>query len=83
MVEVDDSGQGISEEAAAHIFEQGYSTKGEKNRGIGLALTQHAVQKQGGQIMLEEGEMGGACFVMIIPKNGGDSDEGQHTGSYY
>lgn len=83
VVEVDDSGQGISEEAAAHIFEQGYSTKGEKNRGIGLALTQHAVQKQGGQIMLEEGEMGGACFVMMIPKNGGDSDEGQHTGSYY
>ncbi|WP_339182685.1 sensor histidine kinase [Oceanobacillus sp. FSL W7-1293] len=75
VVEVDDSGQGISEEAAAHIFEQGYSTKGEKNRGIGLALTRHAVHKQGGQIMLEEGEMGGACFVMIIPKNGGDSDE--------
>lgn len=75
VVEVDDSGHGISEEAAAHIFEQGYSTKGEENRGIGLALTRHIVHKQGGQIMLEEGEMGGACFVMIIPKNGGDSDE--------
>ncbi|MEK4299828.1 sensor histidine kinase [Oceanobacillus sp. FSL W8-0428] len=75
VVEVDDSGQGVSEEAAVHIFEQGYSTKGEENRGIGLALTQNIVQKQGGQIMLEEGEMGGACFVMIIPKNGGDSDE--------
>lgn len=75
VVEVDDSGQGVSEEAAAHIFDQGYSTKGEENRGIGLALTQHIVHKQGGQIMLEEGEMGGACFVMIIPKNGGESDE--------
>jgi len=75
VVEVDDSGFGIAEEDAPHIFEQGYSTKEEENHGIGLALTRHIVHQSGGEIMLEEGEMGGACFVMIIPKSGGKSDE--------
>ncbi|WP_255584852.1 sensor histidine kinase [Virgibacillus saliphilus] len=75
VVEVDDSGPGITEANVPHIFEQGFSTKENGRRGSGLSLTQHIVHQSGGEIMLEEGEMGGACFVMIIPKNGGNTDE--------
>ncbi|UJL47191.1 sensor histidine kinase [Virgibacillus sp. NKC19-16] len=69
VVEVDDSGSGISEANMPHIFEQGFSTKEKGKRGSGLSLTRHIVHKSGGEVMLEEGEMRGACFVMIIPKN--------------
>ncbi|MGY0691921.1 ATP-binding protein [Virgibacillus sp. FSP13] len=71
VVEVEDSGSGISAADAAFIFEQGFSTKKGKHRGTGLALTQHVLHAIGGEITLEEGDLGGACFVMIIPKNGG------------
>ncbi|WP_010529546.1 ATP-binding protein [Lentibacillus jeotgali] len=75
VAEVEDSGPGVTEEAAPYIFEQGYSTKEYENRGHGLALTRHIVHASGGEVILEEGEMGGACFVMIIPGNGGHTDE--------
>ncbi|WP_255259703.1 sensor histidine kinase [Lentibacillus sp. CBA3610] len=75
VIEVDDSGPGVTEEDAPYIFEQGYSTKEKENGGTGLALSRHIVHQAGGEIMLEEGEMGGACFVLIIPKNGGNTDE--------
>lgn len=75
VTEVEDSGPGIADKDAPFIFEQGYTTKEGNNRGIGLALTRQIVRQAGGEMMLEEGEMGGACFVMIIPKYKGDEDE--------
>lgn len=70
LVEVEDSGPGIATVDIPYIFDQGFSTKNGANRGIGLALTYQAIKRIGGRIMLEESDMGGACFVMIIPKKG-------------
>ncbi|WP_239544186.1 ATP-binding protein [Virgibacillus halotolerans] len=75
VIEIDDSGPGISSEHIVYIFDQGFSTKKNPNRGTGLALCQHMLHKIGGALMLEEGELGGACFVMTIPKNGGQQHE--------
>lgn len=75
VVEVEDAGPGIDEEEAGLIFEQGYSTKEGDHRGVGLASTRQIVRKTGGEMMLEEGEMGGVCMVMIIPKYGEDLHE--------
>ncbi|GAB3062177.1 ATP-binding protein [Virgibacillus ainsalahensis] len=72
VVEVEDSGPGIAPEDAPFIFVQGFSTKESGSRGTGLALSRHLVLEAGGEIVLEEGELGGACFVMIIPKEGGN-----------
>lgn len=74
LVEVEDSGPGIAESDIPWIFEQGFSTKNGTHRGIGLALTYQAVQRIEGQLILEEGDLGGACFIMIIPKKGEDTD---------
>ena len=75
VIEVDDSGQGIAEEDESRVFEQGYSTKEGNQRGVGLASTRQMVRKTGGEMMLEEGELGGACFIMIIPRYGEDLNE--------
>lgn len=75
IIEVEDSGPGIAASAIPNIFEQGFSTKGGANRGIGLALSYQAIQRINGQITLEEGDLGGACFVMVIPKKGEQADE--------
>lgn len=74
ILEVDDSGSGISMDEAPHIFDQGYSTKQGSHRGTGLALTKHRLQEVNGTIMLEEGDLGGACFIVIIPKDEGDNN---------
>lgn len=75
VIEVEDSGPGVATADIPHIFNQGFSTKEGNNRGIGLALSYQAIQQIGGQITIEEGDMGGACFVMTIPKKGENADE--------
>ncbi|WP_405098705.1 ATP-binding protein [Oceanobacillus sp. FSL H7-0719] len=75
IIEIEDSGPGIPETDIPYIFSQGFSTKNGSNRGIGLALSSQTIRRINGQILLEEGDMGGACFVMIIPKKGVHADE--------
>lgn len=69
VFEIEDSGSGIKDEDAYKIFDQGFSTKEGLNRGIGLALANQLITEIGGAILLEEGELGGACFVITIPKD--------------
>ncbi len=66
--EVEDSGPGVTPEAAKVLFDQGYSTKSEIGRGMGLALSKKALHDVGGEIMFERSELGGALFVLVIPK---------------
>ncbi|ARK28681.1 Sensor histidine kinase DcuS [Halalkalibacter krulwichiae] len=70
IFEIEDSGPGVPEELTDQIFTLGFTTKAGSNRGIGLALTKQALNKIGGNVYLEEGELGGACFVITIPKDG-------------
>ncbi|MET3575917.1 ATP-binding protein [Bhargavaea ullalensis] len=71
LFEVEDSGEGISEEDARKVFNSGFSTKGD-GRGNGLALASEAILGVGGEVLIEDGESGGACFVISIPKNRGE-----------
>lgn len=70
LFEVDDSGPGIEEGNVPRIFEQGFSMKAGANRGTGLALSKIAVAHVDGEILYEEGELGGASFMIVIPKGG-------------
>jgi len=69
IFEIEDSGEGIPEGIAKKIFEQGFSLKEGSHRGFGLALTKQLLSEVKGVLYLEEGELGGACFVVSIPKN--------------
>lgn len=69
IFEVEDNGPGIDDGAFNKIFEQGFSTKSEAHRGIGLYLVKDLVVNLEGAILFEESELGGACFIVTIPKS--------------
>jgi two-component system, CitB family, sensor kinase len=69
LIEVEDNGPGVPPEQVAHIFEEGYSTKPGRHRGIGLALVARLCAEHGGQVTLEESELGGACFTVVLDRS--------------
>lgn len=68
VIEVWDNGTGVSSELLAHIYEQGFSTKGE-NRGVGLYLVQRSAERLGGSVQLDgrDADIGGARFTVDLP----------------
>lgn len=67
VFEIGDSGQGIPTELAEKIFARGFTTK-QQDRGHGLHLVMCALQDLGGEITLNDSELGGALFTVFIPK---------------
>lgn len=67
LITVDDTGSGISKEDRAHIFENGYSTKGE-GRGTGLYQVKSMVENFGGKITVETQEGVGSSFSVSFAK---------------
>jgi len=65
---VQDNGPGISEASSLEIFQDGFSTKQsqpDRRRGIGLALVQRLVHRDGGSIRTNTGP--GARFEVTLP----------------
>ncbi len=74
VIEVRDSGPGISEEHRAHIFERFYRVDKARARaaggaGLGLSIAQWAVASHGGTIEVESAEGGGSIFRIRLPKS--------------
>lgn len=69
IFEIEDSGAGVLEEHIKFIFDQGFSLKTGENRGFGLALTKQLIADVNGDLYLEAGELGGACFIISLPRN--------------
>ncbi len=69
LIEVEDNGPGVPPEHVERIFEEGFSTKPGKHRGIGLALVAQLCRDHGGAITLEESELGGACFTVVLDRS--------------
>jgi heavy metal sensor kinase len=72
VVEVQDSGPGISLEHREHVFERFYRVDKGRSResggaGLGLAIVKWAVEAHGGQVMLACGANGGCTFTMDFP----------------
>jgi signal transduction histidine kinase len=66
VIEVSDTGPGVSERARAHLFEafQGSTRRG--GSGLGLAIAAELIRAHGGEIRLVDGTIG-ATFRIIIP----------------
>jgi two-component system CitB family sensor kinase len=66
---VADSGEGIPAELVGEMFTAGVSTRDGDERGLGLALAQHAARATGGQIRLADAGTAehGAVFVARLP----------------
>jgi sensor histidine kinase regulating citrate/malate metabolism len=67
LITVDDTGKGIREEDMEHIFENGYSTKGE-GRGTGLYQVKTMVESLGGKISIESQYGVGTSFSISFRK---------------
>jgi nitrogen fixation/metabolism regulation signal transduction histidine kinase len=67
VIEVHDSGPGVSPEAARSLFEPTITFK-KNGMGLGLSIARKNALLCGGDIMLIEGELGGAAFRVLLPK---------------
>ena len=80
LVTVYDTGRGIPDEVLEHIFEQGFSTKGE-GRGIGLYLVKSLVDSYQGEIRVDSEAENGTMITITIPRTGGmENDTGCDCG---
>lgn len=68
-----DTGPGIPEEIAQHIFEPFMTTKG-SGLGLGLSISYGIVQRHGGQIQVENLPGQGATFTIWLPQTPHDTD---------
>ncbi|PSJ47286.1 histidine kinase [Zobellella endophytica] len=68
LFEVEDNGPGVDPALLAHIFREGFTTKPGKHMGIGLALVRQLCLEYGGDVSLEDGDLGGACFIVTLAK---------------
>jgi two-component system, NtrC family, sensor kinase len=68
LIEVQDSGPGLSEEVKGRLFEPFFTTKAAgKGTGLGLAVSQHLVTSMGGKLRADNAPGGGAVFTVEIP----------------
>ncbi|MBM2820869.1 MAG: multi-sensor signal transduction histidine kinase [Candidatus Berkelbacteria bacterium] len=73
VVQVKDTGLGISKEGQKKLFEKFYRVRTEKTRqvtgtGLGLWITKQLVEKQGGKIWVESEEGKGSDFSFSLPR---------------
>ncbi len=66
VVEVHDSGPGVSVEARRRLFEPSISFK-KHGMGLGLAISRKNALLAGGDLSLVEGQLGGAAFRLVLP----------------
>ncbi len=69
LVSVKDSGSGVPESAAKHIFDSFYTTKGrDKGTGLGLSICKSVIENHKGVISLNSEPNQGAEFLIKLPK---------------
>ncbi|MEX2526569.1 MAG: ATP-binding protein [Gemmatimonadota bacterium] len=78
VVEVEDSGPGVPENARDRIFTPLYTTKGDGGTGLGLWLSTEIAHSHQGALTVHDGSEGGALFRLTIPIT---AQESRHTGS--
>jgi nitrogen fixation/metabolism regulation signal transduction histidine kinase len=66
-IEVHDSGPGLSGEVTGSLFEPTITFK-KNGMGLGLSIARKNALMNGGDIMLVDGELGGAAFRVVLPR---------------
>ncbi len=73
IIEVSDTGEGISKDNLDRIFEPYFTTKPD-GTGLGLAITYRIVEAHGGDVRAESSEGQGASFRVILPYSESNTD---------
>ncbi len=66
VIEVHDSGPGLSEQARGSLFQPTITFK-KRGMGLGLSIARKSALVLGGDIVLVSGELGGAGFRVVLP----------------
>jgi len=75
QIEVEDNGEGMTEEIKKNLFTPFFSTKKRLGTGMGLALTERIIRRHGGTIEVES-ELGrGTTFKVSLPVGGPTEQE--------
>jgi len=69
-IEVHDSGPGLNAEARRTLFEPTITFK-ERGMGLGLSIARKDALLCGGDLMLIDGKLGGAAFLLTLPADNG------------
>ncbi len=64
VIEISDTGPGITKENSRRIFEPFYTTKGDKGSGLGLYITKQLVERNGGKISVNSKPGTGTTFTL-------------------
>ncbi|MFP4176671.1 MAG: transporter substrate-binding domain-containing protein [Candidatus Brocadiia bacterium] len=67
VLEVQDTGVGMSTELQKHCFDPFYTTKTETGSGLGLSTTKGIIERHRGQIDIESAEGAGTTFRIELP----------------
>lgn len=67
VVEIKDTGHGISEEVMPFIFDPFFTTKGAGSTGLGLTITHKIIEKHNGRIEVESKPNVGSTFKVFLP----------------
>ncbi len=68
VLEVSDTGVGMSVDVIEKIFDPFYTTKQRQGTGLGLSISQTLVKRQGGQITAESSVGSGSTFTVWLPE---------------
>ena len=67
VIEISDSGTGMTPEVRARCLEPFFSTKGERGTGLGLAMVFGIIQRHRGEIDIESAIGRGTTFIIRLP----------------
>ncbi len=68
VIEVEDTGCGMSEDVAKHVFEPFFTTKEVgKGSGLGLAQVYGFMQQSGGEVRVQSRKDEGSTFLLYLP----------------
>ncbi len=79
VIQVRDTGRGMTEEVRQRCFEPFFTTKGERGTGLGLAIVYGIVQRHGGSIDAQSEPGKGTVVVIRLPIP--QSDDGELVAS--
>jgi len=69
VFEVADNGAGIDRKMKEHVFEDFFSSKGDKGTGLGLMVTQKIMREHGGTITFRSRPRQGTTFMVTFPQS--------------
>ena len=69
LLEISDTGVGMSKEVSGKIFDPFYTTKGVGNSGLGLSVSWSLIARSGGEIRVRSAPGKGSVFEISLPKS--------------